>query len=148
MAQIREWLHVHQHLLQLLASCSLIMLAITLVAIPVVVMNLPEDYFAASQRRSTHRPLRFNPLYAGLVIVKNLLGVVVILAGLALLMLPGQGVITILIGLALTNFPGKFAIERWIVRQPGVSTTLNWIRTKGGKPPFAAPPQTKSDKTP
>ena len=141
MAQIREWLEAHQQALQLMGSCSLIMLVITLVAVPVVVMNLPEDYFATKRRKPARKSSGFNLFYAGFVIVKNLLGVVVIIAGLALLILPGQGIITILIGFALTNFPGKFAIERRIVRQPGVSKTLNWIRAKVGKPPFIIPRQ-------
>ena len=145
MTQIREWLETHQQILQLLASCSLAMLVITLVAVPVVVMCLPENYFAAKRRKPARKSAQHHLLYTGLTVVKNLLGAVVIIAGLALLFLPGQGIITILIGLALTNFPGKFAIERWIVRRPGVSKTLNWIRAKVGKPPFVIPTQISPD---
>ncbi len=147
MAQIGEWLEAHQQAIQLLGSCSLIVLVITLVAVPVVVMCLPENYFAAKRRKPARKSAQHNLLYTGFIIVKNLLGAVVIIAGLALLILPGQGVITILIGFALTNFPGKYAIERWIVRQPRVSNTLNWIRAKVGKPPFVMPMQMESDET-
>ena len=115
------------------------MLVVTLVAVPVVIMCLPEDYFSTKRRKPARKSVQHHLLYTGLVIVKNLLGIVVIVAGLALLFLPGQGIITILIGFALTNFPGKFTIERWIVRRPGVSKTLNWIRAKVGKSPFIIP---------
>ena len=67
------------------------------------------------------------------------LGVVFILAGLAMIVLPGQGVLTILIGLALTNFPGKYALEQRLVRRPAVSGALNWIRQKAGRPPLEIP---------
>ena len=143
MTQIRKWLEVHQQLIQLMASCSLAMLVATLVAVSVVIMQLPADYFADRHRHPTHSPRRSSPLYACFVVVKNILGVIVILAGVALLMLPGQGLVTILIGLALTNFPGKFAVERWMVRRRGVGRVLNWIRAKVGRPPFVISMQTE-----
>jgi hypothetical protein len=136
MAQIREWLEAHLPALQLLGFCSLIMLLITLVAVPVVVALLPENYFAAKRRKPARRSGRSFLFRIGFIVTKNLLGIIIIIVGLALLFLPGQGVITILIGLALTNFPGKFAIERRIARQPQVRQTLNWIRVKACKPPF------------
>ena len=146
MDRIGEWLEEYEHIIQLLGTYSLIMLVITLVVLPVVVMILPKDYFAHEHREMSHGPRPFNLLYTLLVIVKNLLGIVVILAGVAMLVLPGQGVLTILIGFTLTDFPGKFAIERWIVRQPGVTKGLNWIRAKVGKPPFIMPGHMDSGK--
>jgi hypothetical protein len=59
-----------------------------------------------------------------------------ILAGIAMLVLPGQGTVTILIGLALTNFPGKYALERRIASQPAVRATLNKIRGLAGCSPL------------
>jgi hypothetical protein len=73
------------------------------------------------------------------LIVKNLLGIVFIVAGLIMLLLPGQGVLTILIGLTLMNFPGKHALERWIVRQPAVLRAINWIRAKAHQPALEFP---------
>ena len=136
MTAIKTWLEAHQQTIQVLGTWSLVMLAITLVALPVAVARMPADYFVSARRDRAYaagRPL----LNAVIAIVKNAVGIVIIIVGLALLILPGQGIITILIGVSLTNFPGKFAIERWMARQPGVSHTLNWIRAKFGKPPFA-----------
>ncbi|MHC5082639.1 MAG: hypothetical protein ACYTET_01690 [Planctomycetota bacterium] len=145
MAQIQEWFQAHQQTLHLLGSFSLLLLLMTLAAIPFVVMNLPEDYFSPERRQPARKSGRFDLLYSGFVIIKNLLGFIIIIVGLVLLFLPGQGIITILIGFSLTNFPGKFNIEKWIVRRPGVSGTLNWIRSKVGKPPLVIPRQTETD---
>ena len=139
MEKITEWIDAHQALLAQLGALSLISLAITLVALPVVVIKLPEDYFTAERREPASRT-REHPLpWAAVCLLKNLLGILLILAGLGMLVLPGQGTVTILIGLALTNFPGKYAIERRIVRQPAVGKTLNWIRELGGVLPLSLP---------
>ena len=51
-------------------------------------------------------------------------------------MTPGQGLLTLLVGLLLMNFPGKYRLERWLVGRRGVLTALNWLRRRGGHPPF------------
>lgn len=62
-----------------------------------------------------------------------------ILAGIIMLVLPGQGTVTILIGLAISNFPGKYKIERKISSQPAVGATLNKIRKLTGSSPLVFP---------
>jgi hypothetical protein len=74
-----------------------------------------------------------------LTILKNIVGWAFILAGIAMLVLPGQGILTILIGVSLANFPGKYALERRLVRKPAVARTLNRIREKAGKPRLEIP---------
>ncbi|MFO8032450.1 MAG: PGPGW domain-containing protein [Desulfohalobiaceae bacterium] len=71
--------------------------------------------------------------------LKNLLGIVLVLAGLAMLVLPGQGLLSIILGLALTNFPGKFKLQRRLVGYPSVLNSLNWLRRRFGRPSFLAP---------
>jgi hypothetical protein len=139
MEKIIEWVAGHQPLLQQLGTISLIVLAITVVALPVVVIQLPENYFTAERRGRASRTRKHPFLWAALSLLKNLLGSVLILAGLVMLVLPGQGAVTILIGLALSNFPGKYAIERRIVSQPAVGKTLNRIRELGGAPSLSLP---------
>jgi hypothetical protein len=70
---------------------------------------------------------------------KNLLGAVLIVAGLLMLVVPGQGLLTIAVGLALTDFPGKFRLERWIVKRPSVWRTINWLRRRAGREPLERP---------
>jgi len=69
-------------------------------------------------------------------VAKNAAGVVFVLAGLAMLVLPGQGILTILIGLTLVNFPGKRSLEKRIVRQEKVCFAINWMRSRAGRPPL------------
>jgi len=68
-----------------------------------------------------------------LLIGKNLLGCVIIVAGIVMLVLPGQGILTILAGIMLLDFPGKYRLLRWIVARPQVLRTLNWLRRRAGR---------------
>jgi archaellum biogenesis protein FlaJ (TadC family) len=139
MGRITGWMESHGELLQHLGTASLVMFVVTIAVLPVVVAKLPADYFVRDKREPARRSRKRPLLWGALALIKNLLGIVLILAGLAMLVLPGQGTVTILIGLALTNFPGKFALERRIARQPAVGKTLNRIREIAKKPPFVMP---------
>jgi hypothetical protein len=67
------------------------------------------------------------------------LGILLVLAGIMMLVLPGQGILAMLIGIGLMDFPGKFRLERWFARQPAVFKSLNWIRTRAGHAPLLDP---------
>lgn len=67
---------------------------------------------------------------------KITVGIVLLICGLAMLVLPGQGLITMLIGLSLLPFPGKNKIEQNLLSRESVRTSLNWIRIKANKDPF------------
>jgi hypothetical protein len=69
-------------------------------------------------------------------IAKIIVGVCLLLIGIVMLVLPGQGLITMLIGLSLLPFPGKDKLEQNILSRKSVRTTLNWIRVKAKKKPF------------
>ncbi len=70
------------------------------------------------------------------VVCKNVFGLILVLAGLAMLILPGQGLLTIFVGLLLMNFPGKFSLERRIIRYTPIFRTINWIRQRQNIPPL------------
>jgi hypothetical protein len=55
-------------------------------------------------------------------------------AGIAMLVLPGQGVLTMLLGVMLMNFPGKYELERQIIQQPTILKALNWMRRRANRP--------------
>lgn len=135
MSVIIKWISAHRSLLEWLGVGSLVLLVVTLVAMPIAIINLPEDYFIRDRRGSAGRAGR-SPVWAGLVLVKNAIGVVLILSGLAMLLLPGQGLLTILFGVALTNFPGKYRLERRIVNLPAVRAALDKIRAAAGRLPL------------
>ena len=141
MAAVAAWVREHAVLFQVLGGVSLAMFVLSLVVFPLVVISLPPDYFVRGRRGPVRRLRRRPLLWAAVRVMKNLLGAALIAAGVAMLVLPGQGLLTILMGLALTNFPGKFTLERRLVRVPSVGRTLNRIRAAAGRPPLAIPPR-------
>lgn len=68
--------------------------------------------------------------------IRNAIGVVLILAGVAMLVLPGQGILAIIAGLALTNFPGKNRALRWLMRNRTVVRAVNAMRARAGALPL------------
>jgi hypothetical protein len=133
---IRLFDYAEAHAAPLLGA-SLAMLIATLVAFPFVILRLPARYFADENRPP---PLSLHlPLHLLVMALKNLLGLLLVLAGVLLLFLPGQGLLTLIIGLTIMNYPGKFRLERWLVRRPRVLPALNWLRARFGAPPFDDP---------
>lgn len=131
---MKEWIFVHQITLWWLSLTSFAMFIGTLFLLPILIARIPEDYFVCKKRHPI-RWKKYHPFIRLLIITgKNLLGIIFILSGIAMLFLPGQGIITILIGITLTNFPGKFKLERWIIKQPIVSRAINWLRIKAHRP--------------
>ena len=109
----------------------------SLLAVPWLIGRLPTDYFIQHRRKVEARHTR-HPLVARIVFVlRNTLGTGLLLAGITMLVLPGQGIITILIGISCMDFPRKHRLMDALVRRPGVVSTLNWLRKKQNKPPFA-----------
>ena len=124
-------------------SASLVLSAVLFIASPFLIawiaVRLPKDYFVGEERSDTVRNRVHPVVYILFRIIKNLLGVVLILAGIAMLVLPGQGILTILIGLSLIHFPGKYRLEQWLVSRPAVFHSINWIRNKAGVPDLMPP---------
>ncbi len=123
-----------EHNAWLLAGVSLASLLLSLLLLPWYVARIPEDYFSHPQRHRMVRQSR-HPLLDGiLVVLKNLLGALLVLAGVIMLFTPGQGLLTLLVGLMLMNFPGKYRLECWLVSRPGIWKSLNWLRRRSGRP--------------
>ena len=133
---------MNQHLELLLVwagALSLLGLAAAVVGVPWVVARLPADYFNQSHR-AVWRAWGDEPWFALLLgAIKNLVGAALVLLGVVMLVTPGQGLLTLLVGLLLMNFPGKYRLERWLVGRRGVLAALNWLRRRGGHPPFEPP---------
>ena len=129
-----EWIRAHEIALWWIWILSMVAFVATLIVIPILAIGIPVDYF----KRDKEKPDRSGRQHPVIRLVglglRNLLGILFILVGIAMLVLPGQGVITILIGIMMLNFPGKFALERRIVHQPSVLRAINWLRAKANKP--------------
>lgn len=139
MAEIVAWVTDHQALFQMLGVLSVVLLVVSLIVFPLVVAFLPKDYFVRERRDPAHQKRRHPVVWLSLAVLKNVIGFALISAGIAMLVLPGQGILTILMGLALTNFPGKFRLERRLVRLPSVGRALNRLRSIAGKPMLEIP---------
>lgn len=65
------------------------------------------------------------------LIVKNIVGAVLFLGGLAMLFLPGQGLLTMLIGISLMDFPRKRELEAKMVEQsrPCLASSIRCARS-------------------
>jgi len=135
-----EWILAHKGLLAWLGVVSAVMFVGTLAAVPVMVAWLPKDYFRPRRRRELLQTSRHLALRVAWWVVKNVLAALLLLLGLAMLVLPGQGILTILLGLVLLDFPGKRRLELWLVRRPSVLRSLNWIRQKMHQPPLEVEP--------
>ena len=136
-----EWLRAHETLVWWLGGLSVLTFVGSLIAIPLVVLRIPVDYFSP-QRSEAHRWRKRHPVArVTLTVLKNLSGFILVLAGIIMSIppMPGQGLLTILIGLSLMDFPGKLALELRIVRLKPVRKGIDWIRAKGDKPPLNIP---------
>lgn len=127
-----------QPLLWWLAVLSLFTFVLSLVLIPWVVGRLPQDCFLKLHHndRPTIPPSIGSVI---MVIFRNGLGLLLLLAGTAMLFLPGQGLLTILLGALLISFPGKQKLVHSLVYQPKIQHSMDWLRKKRGKPPFLWP---------
>lgn len=118
-----------------LAILSVVGFVATLVAIPWLLVRLPPDYFDVTVPRPFMRG-RPSGVRIAAIIVKNVAGAVALLAGIAMLILPGQGILTILVGVSLMDFPKKRLLESKLIGQPLVLSGVNRLRARFGKPPF------------
>ena len=134
-----EWVHLHEAALWWIGILSAATFVGTLIVIPILVVRIPADYFIIDRQNPDRWHGQRSLIHFLAVIIKNLLGLMFVVAGLAMLMLPGQGFITILIGIMLLNFPGKLALELRIIRQPVVLRTINWMRARANKPALEVP---------
>ncbi len=129
---------ITQNLLSWLAVLSLSTFIISLLLIPWVVGKLSSDYFLhITEEKAPIFSLNISSL--ALLVIRNIFGFILLLAGIAMLFLPGQGILTILAGIFLLSFPGKRKIISLFISRHSVQHSLDWIRVKRGRPPFLWP---------
>ena len=112
-----------------LVAFSVIAVVASLVLVPRFLAKLPPDYLRAEAPPSPSMPLR---------ILRNLLGIVLVLLGVAMLLLPGQGLLTLLVGVLLVDFPGKHRLVVRLLSRPKVLALVNKLRGHRGSPPLVA----------
>ena len=115
-----------------LGTLSFVIFIFSLLTIKWLVALIPSDYFI--QKNNSEFRSNYPILWLASIIIKNLIGYTLIIGGILMLVLPGQGLFTIFIGLMLSNYPGKFYIERKFIAIPSVLKTINWLRKKSNTP--------------
>jgi hypothetical protein len=129
------WLHDPMALLGVgIASAALAVLS--LLALPLLLARIPADYFHG--RRRPPAPTGGARWFGR--VLKNVLGGALLLAGIAMLVLPGQGILTILAALVFLDFPGKRRFEQRLVARPHVLNAINRLRARTGHPPLELDP--------
>ncbi len=131
----------HKDLLVGLSVFSVITFVGSLILIPILCVKMEEDYFLPHRDEHVSFAGRHPVLRWVGLILKNILGLLVLLAGIAMLFLPGQGLLTIIIGIMMLNFPGKRSLELKLIRLPGVLRAINALRARAHHKPLQLPPK-------
>jgi archaellum biogenesis protein FlaJ (TadC family) len=112
---------------------SFIVFIVSLLLTPFLLGKIPQDYFVHTNQHKVEIK-HLGHLVA--IIIRTLIGFMLLIAGIIMLVTPGQGIISILLGLFLMEFPGKRKLELKLINHEPTFKALNWLRNKANKPPF------------
>jgi len=129
-------LHDYAHILEWLGLLSVLTFFGSLIAVPMLIAGMSADYFIRHRLRVAQRRKRHPIITRIMFLFRNGIGVLLLLAGMAMLVLPGQGILTIVIGISMMDFPGKHRLVEYLIQRPAVKRGLNWIRRKAHQPSF------------
>ena len=127
-----EFLSDYKIYLVWLGTLSFTIFIFSLLTIKWLVALIPSDYFI--KKNNSEFRSNYPIFWLVSIIIKNLVGYTLIIGGILMLVLPGQGLFTIFVGLMLSNYPGKFYIERKFIAIPSVLRAINWLRKKSNTP--------------
>ena len=131
-----SWFSNHPGVLIGLGISSILIFMLSILGISWFIAQIPEDYFLSTKRKPSKWQEQKPILRLAVIFGKNIIGFSLIIGGLLMLVLPGQGLLTIVTGLLLVNYPGKYKLEKKLVAIPSIFRALNWIRVKANKPPL------------
>lgn len=134
-----DFLNEHRVLAGQLVLASILVALVYLGLVFIFIARMSPDYFASPKPSRDSWRTRHPAVRLAVRVIKNLLGLVFLVAGVAMLVLPGQGALTILVAVTLLDFPGKRRFELRIMRQRHVRKSVNWIRRKAGRPELILP---------
>ena len=120
-------------LLQLLGILSFLTFIGSLLVVPWLILRLSPEFFIRHRLDVIERHRRHPVLAIIIFFLRNSVGFGLLVAGMAMLVMPGQGILTMFIGLSFMDFPGKHRLLEKMVQVRSVQQSLNWIRRKGGK---------------
>ena len=132
--QIIDLVDEYKSVIFWLSLLSFLIFIFSLVSIKWLVALIPIDYFVYKKNSKFKTKYPFTWLIS--MIIKNIIGYLLIIGGMLMLVLPGQGLFTIFIGLMMSNYPGKYYIEKKIIAIPSILKTINWLRKQSNKEPI------------
>jgi hypothetical protein len=136
---LRKWLAEQSALEWWLFGVSAGMFVLSPIVAAWFLVRLPSDYFVEPKRRQSAWRTQKPVMWLVSALGRNLLGAALLLAGVVMLVTPGQGLLSIVVGLLLVDLPGKFRLERWLLRRKPVGRSINWLRKRAGRDAFQMP---------
>ena len=120
----------------ILGISSFVVLVLSSLSIGYFIRKIPHDYFLDDKRGISQIKNKNPVIWIIALVLKNVIGYCLILGGILMLVLPGQGLLTILVGLMISDYPGKFKIEKRIIKTKLILKTINWYRAKSNVLPI------------
>jgi hypothetical protein len=114
---------------------SVATIIVSYVLIVIGMIKIPADYFSSTYVKEIKHDKHFSLRWATFI-VKNIIGFLLIIAGVVMIFTPGPGVPTILLGLIMMDIPGKRPLEARIIKRPEILETVNNLRARYNKPPL------------
>lgn len=121
--------------LPLLSISGFAIAIVSAIALPWVLVHIPANYFITAPKTKQNR----SPLGWLIWLLRNSLAIVLLIVGLLMLVLPGQGLLMILIALGISTSRHKYSLERSIISRKNVFRTVNWIRKHFHRSPIIHP---------
>jgi hypothetical protein len=135
-SQIIDWIQTHDVLLGWAGLFSFITFVCTMVIIPIVILLLPPRYLLDPAQPA----FNFNPLQKSVFLpLKNTIGGFLVVAGIGMLFLPGQGLLTLFVGVVLIDFPRKRKVVRWFLGRKRLLRLINRFRARFNRLPMESP---------
>lgn len=137
---VLDFIQKHPILLTLVVVVSLFIFIASIALLPILAAAIPEDYFfPRKQRILQQRTKLYGAFLVFVLILKNFFGFILLIAGLIMLVTPGQGLLTIFFSFLFINFPGKRRLELALVRRPSLYRAITALRRMRGRPPLRLP---------
>lgn len=138
---LEQWtrLRGHEEWFAWIGVASVLTVIASALLVPVMVRRIPHDYFLNDSEGAGWMRHRHPVIRIVFLLLKNLLGVLLILGGLIMFVTPGQGILTLVVGVLLLNFPGKRRFEIWLIKRKPVHRAIDWMRRRAGHRPLELP---------
>lgn len=138
-----DWAVQHRISLYWMGGATLLFFIVMMIVTPILIVHMPADFLEKNGGGGAGGKGGSSGGGGGKggawKIGRNILGWLLIAAGIAMLALPGPGVLVLIIGVTLADFPGKQKALRWLMSRKSILKPANRLRERYGKPPLQVP---------